>query len=114
MNFQEGHMNIFLTVKVIYTLIFLMMNIIWFLLHENYFLINFHNNSNKLVFILGDHSMKQVLSSFSRGTPCYKGQPKVSCVTVFDSDSDDHLSPLKNSSGCKTKVIKPEPQKDVR
>ena len=62
---------------------------------------------------LGDHSMKQVLSSFSRATPSYKPQPKVSCVTVFDSDSDDHLSPLKNSSGCKTKVIKPEPQKDA-
>lgn len=61
----------------------------------------------------GHHNIKQGLSSFPRATLNYKTQAKVSCVTVFDSDSDDQLSPSKNSTGCKTKVIKPEPQKDA-
>lgn len=45
-----------------------------------------------------------------------KSQHKVSCVTVFDSDSDDQYSPVKNgglSSAIVTKIIKPEPQKEI-
>ncbi|GFY67681.1 homeodomain-interacting protein kinase 2 [Trichonephila inaurata madagascariensis] len=44
----------------------------------------------------------------------FKGQPKSNqvCVTVFDSDSDDQNSPVKNHLAVATKVIKPEPQKE--
>ncbi|GFU76807.1 homeodomain-interacting protein kinase 2 [Trichonephila clavipes] len=44
----------------------------------------------------------------------FKGQPKSNqvCVTVFDSDSDDQNSPVKNHLAVTTKVIKPEPQKE--
>ncbi|KAG8196742.1 hypothetical protein JTE90_014476 [Oedothorax gibbosus] len=46
------------------------------------------------------------------GMSTAKGQSKVSCVTVFDSDSDDQNSPMKNQMMCTAKVIKPEPQKE--
>lgn len=46
------------------------------------------------------------------GNSTMKGQSKVSCVTVFDSDSDDQNSPVKNHMMCTAKVIKPEPQKE--
>ncbi|GBM88826.1 Homeodomain-interacting protein kinase 2 [Araneus ventricosus] len=42
----------------------------------------------------------------------FKVQQKVSCVTVFDSDSDDQNSPVKNHMSVTAKVIKPEPQKE--
>lgn len=60
----------------------------------------------------GHHIIKQGSSSFTRTSPTYKTQPKVNCVTLFDSDSDDQLSPSKNLTGCRARVIKPEPQKD--
>lgn len=83
----------------------------------DYICINLFNLNRMLIssaFSTGHHSIKQGLSNFSRISPNHKPlQPKVSCVTVFDSDSDDQLSPSKNLAGCRTKVIKPEPQKDI-
>ncbi|XP_035212726.1 homeodomain-interacting protein kinase 2-like isoform X2 [Stegodyphus dumicola] len=52
-------------------------------------------------------------STNSGASSSFKVQPKVSYVTVFDSDSDDKYSPVKNQVTCGTKVIKPEPQKEA-